>query len=119
MHKHDIGKMRQRIYIQVATRTSDGMGGHTRTWETVRTRPAYVVDESGEINFSQEMHREATVRVKAYIRYTPYLDDVDNSDLRVLYKGKVYRLESVKRLDWIQNYMELILSGNTWEATGA
>lgn len=94
----NIGMMKQRVTIQYYSLSSDGMGGNTRTWNTLGTVWANVMPLSG----SEALEVGGLKGKTKYKIRTRYRDDFvsagysrDTYDhlLRLLYDGKTMNVE--------------------------
>ena len=94
----NIGMMKQRVTIQYYSLTSDGMGGNTRTWNTLGTVWANVMPLSGS-EALEVGGLKGNTKYKIRTRYRDdfvsagYSRDTYDHLLRLLYDGKTLNVE--------------------------
>ena len=94
----NIGMMKQRVTIQYYSLTSDGMGGNTRTWNTLGTVWANVMPLSGS-EALEVGGLKGNTKYKIRTRYRDdfvsagYNKDTYDHLLRLLYDGKTLNVE--------------------------
>lgn len=94
----NIGMMKQRVTIQYYSLTSDGMGGNTRTWNTLGTVWANVMPLSGS-EALEVGGLKGNTKYKIRTRYRDdfvsagYSRDTYDHLLRLLYDGKTMNVE--------------------------
>ena len=92
--------MKQRITFQYFSLSSDGMGGNTRTWNTLNNAWANVVPLSGSEAFEVGGLKGKT-KYKILTRYRDdlvsqgYNQDTYDYLLRILYNGKFLNIQYV------------------------
>jgi SPP1 family predicted phage head-tail adaptor len=94
----NIGMMKQRVTIQYYSLSSDGMGGNTRTWNTLGTVWANVMPLSGS-EALEVGGLKGNTKYKIRTRYRDdfvsagYSRDTYDHLLRLLYDGKTMNVE--------------------------
>ncbi|MES2814463.1 MAG: head-tail adaptor protein [Pseudomonadota bacterium] len=90
-----IGKMDQRLTLQRATETPDGVGGTTRGWSNLSVDPcpwARVIAKAG-----RETMTEGRTTATFVVLFTIYnRDDLSELD-RILWNGEAYNIRNLRR----------------------
>jgi len=90
-----IGKMDQRITLQRATETPDGLGGSVRGWANLATNPspwAAVTAKAG-----RESMTEGRMSATYIVLFTIYnRDDLSEVD-RIVWGGEAYNIRNIRR----------------------
>ena len=88
------GKLRHKVDLQWQVQTQDSQtGAVTHTWETRYAKVPASVEELTAREFFAAQAAQSKVVAKITIRYR---SDVD-SDIRVLYRDRIYTVEGVTR----------------------
>ncbi|MAR55852.1 MAG: head-tail adaptor [Rickettsiales bacterium] len=96
------GALRERIRIEIETRSSDGMGGGGSSWNTLTTVWAKVEPLRGEERLqANQLQERITYRI-----IMRYRDDI-NARMRVLWGNKVLNIHSVFNADMHRRYLTL------------
>lgn len=86
----NIGKLNKRIFFQRPIAEPDGYGGEKITYQDVCEVWAYIeLLKDSERYIHSQLKSEATHRI--VIRYT---DEIDKT-MRILYRGRVFEIESI------------------------
>lgn len=94
--------MRQRIVIQQATNTADGLGGFTESWSEYKTVWAKISPYSAKEAW-EKMELKHRITHKVGIRY---LSGV-TSDMRVKFGTRYLQIKGIRILDERKRFMEL------------
>lgn len=99
----NIGRLRHRVTLQRFGSAPDGAGGYEETWATFATVYAAVEPLRGrEFMEAQQTENEVTTR----IRIRP--KDGIRPDMRVRYKDKTYRIETIINIEERNREMQLM-----------
>ena len=88
----DIGKMREYVTIQSATRTSDGQGGWTSTWATLTQQWARV-----EVLSQSRTLDQSGVKYSTAVKFTMRIGDYNVTTEHQIVWGDTYTIHSVVR----------------------
>jgi SPP1 family predicted phage head-tail adaptor len=97
-----IGQMRERITVQRATRTPDGIGGGATTWADVYTLPA----RAQAIRGAEGVSGGRLVTVETYlfvIRFGPTITTRD----RIVWSGRYWNITSVADRENRRQYLTI------------
>lgn len=85
-----VGKLRERVALQSATKTRDGVGGWTSTWSTYATVWAEVKAQDGR-------ERENAQRVEALRTYTVTIRRRTDllAEHRISWRGRVLNIRAI------------------------
>ena len=101
-----IGKMDQRVFIQRATATADGMGGSTVTWATIATVWAAVTPfpmKAQEAMVEGRMTATQPLQMRIYSRR-----DLTEKD-RVLWDGRTFNIRGIPLDSLRSQFMDLVI----------
>lgn len=98
-----VGELREPAVLQVKVSTSDLGGGSTTTWEDVRKIWVEIIPMSGTQRL-ENMRRNTEVSHFIHARDE---GDVDECN-RILYLGKVYKLEAVWSIKLRGEFLRMI-----------
>ncbi|MBP3380697.1 MAG: phage head closure protein [Ruminococcus sp.] len=101
----DTGKLNQRVSIQRHISVIDNdIGWQSEEWTDYHSCWAAVSGVSGrEYWQAREQHEENTVNFK--IRYCKKLRDLNTTDFRIIFRGKIYDIKSVDDLRFADSLM--------------
>lgn len=85
------GELDQRVQIQKAMRSDDGLGGASVEWKTIATTWAHVRPLRG----SERVHGEQIQSPAGYLVVVRYRQDVDES-FRILWNGKAMNINFIQ-----------------------
>lgn len=116
------GKMRHRVTIQKLTRTDDGAGGYTETWEDIATVWAAVEPLSGR-EYYLAQQTQAEVSHKVTMRYGQWYDEyfltpfssaqegetVVKPQMRIVYDGRPFSFDIQSVIDVKERHRELVV----------
>lgn len=97
-------KLKNRVILQRIEIVEDGSGGSTRTWQTVQSIWAYLVQTGGGERYQQE-RLTATANFKAIIRYRADVSPVN----RIVFQGVAYQIRSVDDIEFAHKFLQLTL----------
>lgn len=98
------GGMRQRIRIEEATLTPDGLGGFTRDWQTVATVWAEITTVRGDEYFaSGQLASQVTHRIR--LRWREGI----TTAMRVVFGVRIFAIRAVIENDGKKRSLELIV----------
>lgn len=98
------GNMRQRIRIEQPVHTPDGLGGYTRSWETVTTVWAEISGGQGDERLvAGQLTSQATHRIRLRWR-----DDI-TPVMRAVFGTRVFAIRAVAEHDGKRRSLELIV----------
>jgi len=100
-----IGKLNKRAAFQSEARTTDNMGGYTRTWSTDFTVWCFLKPKAGRelLNAGQQTHFVGNDLV---IRYR---EDV-TTEMRVVIEGVNYNIQSFSDMNSDRKYLTLSIT---------
>ena len=96
------GKLKHRINIQRETKTSDGAGGASITWNTIAQPWAYIKPRSGNERF-QAMRLESDITHRIYMRYRTDFNAAD----RIEYNGRIMQIRAIVNIEELNDWLEL------------
>lgn len=97
------GQLDRRITIQTFSETTDTFGQQVKTYSTLASVWANVVERSGKEGEEGDM-LASTKRVEFIIRYRT---DV-NAEMRVSYNSNIYKIQSILNADARKAYLKLV-----------
>jgi SPP1 family predicted phage head-tail adaptor len=102
------GMLKTPISIQRPTKTSDGAGGYTETWASVRgsAKRAFVKSFSGREQWVSE-RTEARTSLRIVCRYTSNILQTD----RVVIRDKRYDIIAINNVEFEDKWLEIDLGG--------
>lgn len=100
-----IGKLRHRVTLQELVKTDDGYGGIVETWQDVATVWAAIKPLRGNERYTaqqvqSELSHKITIRYQAGIK----------PQMKLLYKGRTFEIESVIDIEERHQWLELLCS---------
>jgi SPP1 family predicted phage head-tail adaptor len=102
----EVGAMRQRITIQKATVTTDEIGNRKNAWTDYHTCFAYVNLSSGKEYEAAGQTLPGDTLVFT-IRWCEKLADLDCSQFRILFAGRIYNLITVDDVQFRHQRLKL------------
>lgn len=101
-----VGRLRERIALQVPTRTGDGTGGATLTWSALATVWAEVTTTSGaEVATGERMEGRARLMIR--LRYRA---DV-TSAMRLIWRGETLNIRNARDPDGARRWLIIEAEG--------
>ncbi len=97
------GKMRQRIRIEQPVLTPDGLGGATRTWQTVTTVWGEIISNGG----NEALRAGQLVSVVTHRIILRWRADI-TSEMRVAFGTRIFAIRAVVEHDGKRRSIELL-----------
>lgn len=97
------GQLDRRITIQTFSETTDAFGQEVKSYSTLASVWANVVERSGKEGEEGDM-LASTKRVEFIIRYRT---DV-NAEMRISYNSNIYKIQSILNADARKAYLKLV-----------
>lgn len=101
-----VGKLRERVILEVPTRVSDGTGGATLTWSALATLWAEVTTKSGaEVAEGERMaaHRRFVIRLRHRADVT--------SAMRLIWRGETLNIRNARDPDGARRWLLIEAEG--------
>lgn len=99
------GQLRHRVTIQQLTRVEDEGGGYEENWADVATVWAAIKPLQGNERYEAQQV-QSTLTHKVTIRYRVGI----KPQMRIMYQGRIFNIESVIDIDEHHRWLELLCS---------
>lgn len=96
------GLLRHQITIERETKTKDGVGGYSSSWDTHLQPYSYIKPVSG-FERLQAMRLEASISHKIYIRYVA---DISPND-RIIFNSRQMQIRAIINIEERNKWLEL------------
>lgn len=106
--KYSARMLKHKVTFERQTKTADGSGGYTDTWDRIGDAPRWAMMQPVKSRETYDHNRiEARPRNLCVTRYNADLTEAD----RVIFRGRAYNVQDMRNVEYRDLWLEIDLDG--------